>query len=103
MSGPPKTDREKLDWLQLIRCENVGPRTFKTLLDRHGDAAQALAALPEHIRRAKGVPAADKWSGDPGKRPARMGDGREGGACFIALGEPDYPAGAAGPSTCRRR
>ena len=27
---------ERLDWLQLARCEGVGPVTFAALLERHG-------------------------------------------------------------------
>ncbi len=81
---------QKLDWLQLIRCENVGPRTFHTLLNRHGGAAQALAALPELIRKGKGRPI---------KMATRDSVFREWesaerfGARFIALGEKDYPPG----------
>ena len=45
-------DAEKLDWLRLIRSENVGPRTFATLLDRYGSAGAALRALPALARKA---------------------------------------------------
>ena len=40
------TDEQRLDWLRLIRCENVGPRTFQALLNQFGDARAALQALP---------------------------------------------------------
>lgn len=33
--------------LRLIRCENVGPRTFYSLINKYGNAAKALQALPE--------------------------------------------------------
>jgi DNA processing protein len=36
---------ERFDWLRLLRCENIGPRTFQVLLRRHGSAGAALAAL----------------------------------------------------------
>lgn len=42
---------ERLDWLRLIRSENVGPITFRRLIDRFGSAAAALTALPELARR----------------------------------------------------
>lgn len=45
-------DAEKLDWLRLIRSENVGPRTFKTLLDRNGTASAALKVLPALAKKA---------------------------------------------------
>lgn len=40
-------DRERLDWLRLIRTEHVGPITFFQLVRRFGGAGAALAALPE--------------------------------------------------------
>ncbi|MCA1908416.1 MAG: DNA-processing protein DprA [Magnetospirillum sp.] len=53
MFGDTRTlsDTERLDWLRLIRSENVGPRTFFRLLERYGTAARALAELPELARR----------------------------------------------------
>lgn len=48
------TDAERLDWLRLIRSDNVGPRTFRTLLARFGTAAEALRALPDLARRGGG-------------------------------------------------
>ena len=39
-------------WLRLWRSENIGPRTFQSLLTRYGSAEAALDALPELIRRA---------------------------------------------------
>ena len=42
---------EKIDWLRLIRSENVGPLTFYRLLERFGTAAAALEALPDLARR----------------------------------------------------
>src|SRR6266571_1438976 len=45
------TDEERIDWLRLIRSENVGPRTFRALIGHCGSARAALAALPELARR----------------------------------------------------
>lgn len=45
------TDAERLDWLRLIRSENVGPVTFFALLRHFGSAAEALAGAPELSRR----------------------------------------------------
>jgi DNA processing protein len=44
-------DEERLDWLRLIRSENVGPITFRQLMTRFGSAADALDALPDLARR----------------------------------------------------
>ena len=45
------TDTERLSRLRLIRSDNIGPRTFRTLLRHCGDAATALERLPELARR----------------------------------------------------
>lgn len=45
-SPPGPSDRQKLDRLRLLRSENVGPATFRTLMKRFGGAAEALDALP---------------------------------------------------------
>lgn len=45
-------DRQRFDWLRLIRTEGVGPRTFQGLLNRFGGASAALDALPELSRQA---------------------------------------------------
>ena len=42
---------EKLARLRLARSENVGPITFRRLLERYGSGTAALAALPELARR----------------------------------------------------
>ena len=45
------TDAERLDRLRLIRSDNVGPRTFQSLLQHFGDARTALERLPDLARR----------------------------------------------------
>ncbi|MEO0675448.1 MAG: DNA-protecting protein DprA, partial [Pseudomonadota bacterium] len=35
-------DRERVDWVQLIRTQGIGPITFYRLLTRFGSAADAL-------------------------------------------------------------
>lgn len=47
----PADAAERLAWLRLSLSENVGPITFKALLQRFGTARQALEALPELSRR----------------------------------------------------
>ncbi|MFJ5369034.1 DNA-protecting protein DprA, partial [Bosea sp. CER48] len=46
------TDRQRLDWLRLIRSEGIGPRTFRSLVSRFGVASAALEALPELARQS---------------------------------------------------
>ena len=42
---------EKIDWLRLIRSQNVGPITFYRLLERFGSAGRAIDVLPELAKR----------------------------------------------------
>ena len=44
-------DGERLACLRLIRSENVGPVTFRQLINHYGGAVQALEALPELSKR----------------------------------------------------
>lgn len=45
-------DAERLACLRLIRSENVGPVTFRELINTYGGAQSALEALPELSRRS---------------------------------------------------
>ncbi|MDX1922947.1 MAG: DNA-processing protein DprA [Alphaproteobacteria bacterium] len=45
-------DNERMDWLRLIRSENIGPITFYKLLERFGTAENALRQAPELAKRA---------------------------------------------------
>ena len=83
-------DRERLDWLQLIRTGGVGPTTFAALMARFESAEAALSALPEiaRNRRAKNpFVVADR---DQLRRELDHADMI--GARLIASCEPDYPA-----------
>lgn len=86
----PLNPAEKLDWLRLIRSENVGPITFYQLLARYGSAAAALEALPEIARRAGRSRPLALFSKSAAEREMAALD-RAGGR-FVAWGEPDYPA-----------
>lgn len=44
-------DAQRLACLRLIRSENVGPVTFRELINHYGGASAALAALPELSRQ----------------------------------------------------
>lgn len=83
------TDRERTDWLRLIRSENVGPVTFWHLLRHFGSAADALDALPELSRRggrSKPVRIASLAAAE-----AEIAATRKAGARLLAAQEPDYP------------
>jgi DNA processing protein len=84
------TDEERLDWLRLIRSQNVGPRTFRALIDHYGDARAALAALPALARRGGASAPGRIATRDETLRELRAAQSI--GVAFVALGEPDYPA-----------
>lgn len=88
-ASPRLTDRQRLNWLRLIRTENVGPVSFRGLINRCGSAEAALDMLPEIALRGGAT------------RPARIPTMAEAeaemeradrhGARFAAIGEPEYP------------
>jgi DNA processing protein len=88
--GVRLSDEQKLDWLRLIRSENVGPRTFRSLLNHFGGAKAALAALPDLARRGGADRPGRICSQEEADR--EFAAARRAGVIFIALGEPDYPA-----------
>lgn len=75
-------------WLKLIRTENVGPVSFRQLINRYGSAARALDALPDLVRagggRAPRIPSDTEIDDELARAEAA-------GARFVGLGEPDYP------------
>ena len=83
------TDEQRLDWLRLIRSENVGPRTFRMLLNHTGSARAALAALPDLARRGGAAKSARICSRDDAAR--EMQAAHDLGVRLVASGEPDYP------------
>lgn len=86
-------DAQRLACLRLIRSDNVGPVTFRELINHFGGATAALEALPELSRRTAG------------RRPIRicpreqaeaeLEAARRAGATPIFTIEPSYPAALA--------
>ena len=82
------SDAQRVAWLRLIRTENVGPISFRQLLNRLGSADAALEALPSLLARAgrylPRIPSRSEAEDEVaalGKRGARL----------VATDEPDYP------------
>ncbi|MET3585727.1 putative Rossmann fold nucleotide-binding protein DprA/Smf involved in DNA uptake [Pseudorhizobium tarimense] len=50
-NGSALTDRQRVAWLRLIRSDNVGPATFRDLINHSGSAEAALDLLPELFSR----------------------------------------------------
>ena len=84
------TDAERIDRLRLIRTDNVGPRTFRSLLLHFGSARVALARLPELARRG-GAARAARIPGEDDAR-AELAAGQKLGVSLKAPGEAGYPA-----------
>nr|WP_245418397.1 DNA-processing protein DprA [Cohaesibacter intestini] len=83
------SDKQRFDWLQLIRSANVGPATFYQLLAHYGSARKAILALPDLARKggskrkiqiASEADIAEEWQ-----------QLHQAGARLVALGEKDYP------------
>ena len=87
--GPRLSDRQRLSWLRLIRTPNVGPASFRQLINRFGSAEAALEMLPElmisggasRIARIPSVAEAE----------AELEAAGQAGARFVGIGEADYP------------
>ena len=80
---------EKLDWLRLIRSENVGPITFYKLLERFGSATAAIEALPELSKRGGRKRSVSVYPKTAAER--EMEATEKAGAVLVARGEADYP------------
>lgn len=88
-TGVALTEKQRIAWLRLIRSDNVGPSTFRDLINHYGSAEAALAMLPELSQRGGST------------RAIRIADERDAlreleaahrfGARFVGIGEPDYP------------
>jgi DNA processing protein len=84
------SDAQRLDWLRLIRSENVGPRTFRSLLNHFGGAGAALKALPDLARRGGANRAIKIYPEADARR--ELDNAHRRGVTFVALGEEHYPS-----------
>jgi DNA processing protein len=87
--GVHLTDEQRIDWLRLIRSQNVGPRTFRALINHFGGARAALEALPALARRGGSGGSPKIYSRAEAERELEAAEIM--GSAFIAVGEPDYP------------
>ncbi|MER9721863.1 MULTISPECIES: DNA-processing protein DprA [unclassified Mesorhizobium] len=89
-AGPRLSDRQRLSWLRLIRTQNVGPASFRELINRFGSAEAALEMLPELMisggaKRIMRIPSVEEAE-------AELDAASENGARFVGIGEADYPS-----------
>ena len=80
---------ERLACLRLIRSENVGPVTFRELINRFGGAAHALQALPDLSRRGGSGRAIRLCPKADAERELETAE--RAGAVPVFTIEPDYP------------
>lgn len=88
--GITLTDHQRLNWLRLIRSEQVGPSTFRDLINHFGSAEQAIDALPALAKRggaAKRIRIANLKDVE-----TELEQAERLGINVIAIGEPDYPS-----------
>lgn len=87
---PPLSPAERLARLRLARSENVGPVTFRDLLDHFGNAVAALDALPDLATRG-GAKRAIKIAHQADAEAEIANTQRIGGELLI-LGDEAFPA-----------
>ena len=83
------SDTQRIDWLRLIRSDNVGPRTFRSLINHFGSARAALERLPDLARRGGATRAARIPSEDDARK--EIAALRKLGGALLAPGEAGYP------------
>jgi DNA processing protein len=87
--GTHLTDAQRIDWLRLIRSDNVGPRTFRSLINHFGSARAALERLPDLARRGGAARPGRICSEDDARR--ELVACKKIGVALIAPGEAGYP------------
>ncbi|HEY4200093.1 MAG TPA: DNA-processing protein DprA [Devosiaceae bacterium] len=83
------TPSQRLAWLRLIRAENVGPITFRQLLNRCGSAEAALEQLHGIVRRS-GVATPPRIPSQAEAEDEVAALERQG-ARLVASGDVEYP------------
>lgn len=84
------TEKQRLNWLRLIRSNNVGPATFRDLITNCGSAEKAIDMLPELSRRGGSRKSIKIASIQEAEAEIEMISNF--GARLIGIGEPEYPA-----------
>ncbi|MCD4512549.1 DNA-processing protein DprA [Brucella pseudogrignonensis] len=88
-SGIRLSDRQRLNWLRLIRTENIGPVAFRDLIMFCGSAASAIERLPDLNIRGGGAKPVRVTPLEDAERELEAIE--RIGARLVGMGEPDYP------------
>src|SRR5436190_10433002 len=83
------TDSERIGRLRLIRSDNVGPRTFNSLLHHFGDISTAIERLPDLARRGGASRPGRIYSEEQAR--AELAASKKIGVSLVASGEAGYP------------
>src|SRR3954464_7788684 len=83
------SDAERLDRLRLIRSDNVGPRTFRSLLNHFGDARTALERLPDLAQRGGAARTGRVCTEEEAR--AELSAAKKLGVTLVAPNEAAYP------------
>jgi len=82
-------EAQRIEWLRLIRSDNVGPRTFRSLINHFGSARTALDRLPELAHRGGAARPARICSEEDAR--AEIAGSNRIGVSLLAPGEAGYP------------
>lgn len=80
------SDQQRVDWLRLIRSPNIGPITFRDLLNQFGGASAAIEALEGRNNSSRRFQLSSQ---EKALRELEIAD--KFGAHIVALGEAAYP------------
>lgn len=80
------SDQQRVDWLRLIRSPNIGPITFRDLLNQFGGASAAIKALEGRNNSSRRFQLSSQ---EKALRELEIAD--KFGAHIVALGEAAYP------------
>ena len=86
---PHLSETDRIDRLRLIRSDNVGPRTFNSLIAHFGNARAALERLPDLARRG-GAARSGRICTEEEAR-AEIAAAKRIGVTLVAPGEAAYP------------
>src|SRR6476469_4941243 len=86
---PHLSETDRIDRLRLIRSDNVGPRTFYSLLSHFGDARAGLERLPDLARRGGAARSGRICSEEEAR--AELAAAKLIGVALVPPGEAPYP------------
>lgn len=89
MAARQLSDKQRISWLRLLRTPNVGPASFRDLINRYGSADAAISMLPELALNggSRQIPTITSAA----SAEAELEAASKAGARIVAIGEAGYP------------